>query len=213
MDGHAPLPPIPPTAIAPLASNVPAASGGGDARGAEPKQTFMPNHNEYVFVERHALQDNIILCDTKSGILLGFGALTILWCADHLLELASTKSSLSSMFSMAELTLQALGALMLIASLTFAWRVIKPRISAANDYIYWGSQVFLKSQAEFTTTIQNADPDRLATDMLHHLHVLAKICREKYANFRYATIAAEYAALFIFLSLGVSLVERLIEAK
>lgn len=180
---------------------------------AETEKPFIPTHNEYVFVERHALQDNIILCDSKCGILLGFGALTLVWCLDKLLALTGNAEGrhLISFVTLEEL-FYALAVLALFVAITFAWKVIKPRIQHTHDHIYWGSKIFTQPQADFTISIQTADPDRLAIDMLHHLHVLARICREKYANFSRAIIAAEYAGGFVLLAVCVRIIANLVRS-
>ena len=180
---------------------------------AEAEKPFMPTHNEYVFVERHALQDNIILCDAKCGILLGFGALTLLWCLDKLLALSGNGAERHLMsFATLEELLYAFAILALLVTVAFAWRVIRPRIQHSHDHIYWGSKVFTQPKTDFTIAIQKTDPDVLATDMLHHLHVLAGICRAKFANFERAIIAAQCAAGFVFLAVCVRITANFVQA-
>jgi hypothetical protein len=180
---------------------------------AEAEKPFMPTHNEYVFVERHALQDNIILYDAKCGILLAFGTITLLWCLDKLVLLTGKGPDHHlSTFATIEALLYAFAVLALLVTVIFTWKVIRPRIQHSHDHIYWGSKVFTQSQKDFTIAIQKADQDVLAIDMLHHLHVLAGICREKFANFERAIIAAQCAAGFIFLAVCVQVTANLIQA-
>src|SRR5260221_14287397 len=131
---------------------------------------FTPTHNEYVTVERHALQDNIILCDSKCGILLGFGVLILLWCLDKVLTLTGNAEGRHfTAFVALEALSYAFAVLALFVAVTFAWKVIRPRIHDIHDHIYWGSKIFTQPQADFTIAIQKADPEHLAIDMLHHL--------------------------------------------
>jgi hypothetical protein len=180
---------------------------------AEAEKPFMPTHNEYVLVERHVLQDNITLCDAKCGILLAFGTLALLWCLDKLLTLTGNVPDHHLItFATIEELLYAFAVLALLTTVIFAWKVIRPRIQHSQDHMYWGSKVFTQSQTDFTIAIQKADQDVLATDMLHHLHVLAGVCREKFANFERAIIAAQYAAGFILLAVCVQVTANLVQA-
>jgi len=177
---------------------------------AEADKAFLPTHNEYIALERHVLQDNITLCDTKSGILLGFSALVILWCFDRLSEAAQHWSA--SLFLMKlEAILYGIAVLALLATIIFAWRVVKPRIRPSEDHIFWDSKIFRESETIFASRIQCAAPDALATDMLRHLHVLGGICREKFANFRRATISAQFSALIVFMAVCTRVAARLID--
>lgn len=176
---------------------------------AETEKTFMTNHSEYVSVERHVLQDNIILCDTKCGILLGFGALILLWCLDKVLTLSENAGG-PIFLTLAQAIFYGLATISLLVTISFTWRVIRPRIRQYDDHIYWGSKFFLQSREDFVIGIHGADQDALANDMLCHLHILAGICRDKFKNFGRAVIAAELSALFVFLAVSARIAANFI---
>ena len=177
---------------------------------AEAEKGFNATHNEYVTVERHALQDNIILCDSKCGILLGFGALILLWCMDKLLALTERSEGYQRIL---EEVLYGCAIVALLIAVTFAWRVIKPRIHHSHDHIYWGSKIFKQSADDFALTVQNADSDRLTVDMLNHLHILAKICCQKYENFARAVMAMQFAGGFVILAVCVQIGKNFIAPR
>jgi hypothetical protein len=179
---------------------------------AEAAKPITHNHHGYIEFERHTFQDNIILCDAKSGILLGFGALVVLWCLDKLLTLGEGGPELPPVLATAETILYVAAIVALIATIGLTWRVIRPRISQADDYIYWGSKVFQQSEAAFITDIQTADWAVLDRDMLRQLHVLAGICRNKYANFRRAVMAAEISAALLLVALLIKVAANLVHA-
>lgn len=159
---------------------------------------FLPAHNEYVSFERHVLQDNIILCDAKSGALLGAGAVVMVWCVERFVNAAVEKS----LYSRFEAGALGVAILAIIVTMYFAWRVIKPRFVTSNDddHIFWASRTFDISEAAFTDRIQSAKPEVLAADMIRHLYILAGVCRRKFAYFRSATMAAQVAFVFVVLA-------------
>lgn len=182
-----------------------------ERRMVEAENTYTTTHNEYVTVARHALQDNITLCDSKCGILLGFGAVVLLWCLDKVLTLTGDTAPRGLLaVSSLEKLLYGSAVIALLITVIFAWKVIKPRIHHGHDHIYWGSRIFTQPQADFTIAVQKADPNHLAVDMLNHLHTLARICREKYANFALALVAAQFAGGFVVLAFSVQVGENLL---
>jgi hypothetical protein len=178
---------------------------------AETEKSFLPTHNEYVSLERQVLQDNIILCDTKCGILLGFSAIVLLWCVDKVPTL-SDKMRVAIFPTLAEAIFYTFAILALLVTIAFTWKVIRPRIRQSDDYIYWGSKVFERSEADFSIGIQEADQEVLASDMIRHLHILARVCRDKFANFRRAVIAAELSAVFVLLAVCVGIAANFVRA-
>jgi len=177
------------------------------------KPSYQATMSEYLVVERHVLQDNIILCDTKCGILLAFSALIIQWCLDNVLTLSGYKGAgLPLVCARIEMVLYAFAVLSLFVTIGFTWRVIRPRIRTTDDHIFWGAKFFNQSEEAFMQTIQNVKGDVLAKDMLHHLHVLAGICREKFENFRCAAIAAELSAGFVLLAVSAELAAKFIRS-
>lgn len=152
-------------------------------------------HAEYIVFERHVLQDNIILCDTKAGILLAFAALIALRCLDkiHVFLRSSSNPQL-----LVPGTLYVFALLSVLLTVYFAWKAIRPRIRQVQDYIFWGASTFKKSRSTFATEVEGLEDNILAESMLQYLHTLASICGEKFNHFRHAVITAEFSAvLFI----------------
>lgn len=159
----------------------------------ETETNFSATRAEYLLFERYVLQDNIILCDAKSGILVGFAVVTLLWCFDRLREGVAGGEIEGGVL------LFGIPMLALFVVIVFGWRAIKPRIKRGNDYVYWGSKAFAGSEQEYIAAIGSAEPGVLAADMLRHLHIQASICREKFDNFERALIAAQFAGLLLLL--------------
>jgi Family of unknown function (DUF5706) len=179
--------------------------------GEEKNPSYQATMSEYLVVERHVLQDNIILCDTKCGILLAFSALIIEWCLDKVLTLSGYNvAGLPLVFARIEMVLYAFAVLSLFVTIGFTWRVIRPRLRTTDDHIFWGAKFFNQSEEAFMQTIQNVKGEVLGKDMLRHLHVLAGICRDKFQNFRCAAIAAEFSTGFVLLAVSAELAEKFI---
>lgn len=132
---------------------------------------------------RGALQDNIILCDQKSGILLAFGSAVILFCVQALGDVSSKADWIERIRSVL-LMVSAIG---FAAACYFALMSVAPRIrKTPDDNIFWGSRVYDASAEDYIARYHDADPDQEMTDKLRHLHTLAGICRDKYAAFRHS---------------------------
>lgn len=164
-------------------------------------------HHDYLSFERHVLQDNIVLCDTKSGILLGAGAVVIVWCLDQLEKVTGAIQQM----------LYSLAIIAIMFTMYFAWNVIKPRIRRCDDHVFWESKLFQGSESEFTARIQSTESALFATDMIRHLHILADVCCRKFANLQRAAIAAKAAFLFVILAvcapLLLPIVQRLLDSS
>ncbi len=133
---------------------------------------------------RGALQDNIILCDQKSGILLAFGSAMILFCVQALGEVPIRQADWIERIRDFLLMLSAAG---FGASCCFALMSVAPRIrKTPDDNIFWGSRAYDTTAEDYIARFHDADPEQEMTDKLRHLHTLAGICREKYAGFGHA---------------------------
>jgi len=162
------------------------------------EQSQEPIHPEYVTVERHVLQDNITLIDTKSVFLMGLAGLLMVHCLDKLDLLVHMRHDQGLHFPLVmEISLgcYAVALLAFFATAYFTWYVVKPRVTNTNDFVFWGSEVFLKNEADFVNTIETTTPFDFGLHFLRHLYVLARICRSKYAYFARATRSAEVALL------------------
>lgn len=160
---------------------------------SELAHTFFPANPDYVSVERHVLQDNINLIDAKSGILMALSGGFIARCLDKFFELANAPAL--GLVSTASLTLYAISAIGFFLSAYFTWFVLKPRVTKTNDLVYWGSEAFRENQAQFVERIEATDPSEFRLHFLRHLHILARICRQKYRFFGHAVFFAQISLL------------------
>ena len=152
--------------------------------------------DEFVVFERHVLQDNILLCDAKSGILVTFAA-GVLWrCVQAVADFVIPDPGLLGYVQYLYLILYILAVPAWLVTAYWALRTVRPRIRPTEDHIYWGAPLFLKSPDEFVAGIRGAAPDALMDGMLRHLHTLGAICRDKYGCFHKAVRATEVAAIF-----------------
>lgn len=132
---------------------------------------------------RGALQDNIILCDQKSGILLAFGSAMILFCVQAFGEPALKTEWAEG----AHNGLMLLATVGFVGSCYYALMSVAPRIrKAPDDHIFWGSKAYDSTVEEYIARYRDADPNEEMSDKLRHLHTLAGICRDKYAGFKHA---------------------------
>lgn len=159
---------------------------------------------DFVALERDVLQDNIILLDAKTGALLALAGLLLFRCLDRLSGILS-----GSLFAPHPLVhwrkdvalVILVAAIVSIAATTMAaWLAIRPRIVRVNDYIYWGSKIYLTHAAEFISAIKAADAETIEDDMLRMLHTLAGICRKKHAAFEHAVRATEISLVLVVCS-------------
>jgi len=150
------------------------------------------SHPDYVTVEQHVLQDNINLVDAKSGILMAISGGLIARDLDKFFEMATSRSGIAATTS-----LIFYGAALVGFFLTgyFTWFVLRPRLIKTNDYVYWGSDAFLGSEANYIDIVSTASPGELRRHFLHHIYVLAVVCRKKFTFFVRAMQAAEISLL------------------
>jgi hypothetical protein len=147
---------------------------------------------DYVTVEQRVLQDNINLVDAKSGILMAISGGLIARDLDKFFELATARGGIATTAS-----LIFYGAALTGFFLTayFTWFVLRPRLVKTNDYVYWGSDAFLRGEKNYIDTVGAASADELRRHFLHHIYVLALICRKKFAFFVSAMRSAEISLL------------------
>jgi hypothetical protein len=157
--------------------------------------------DRFVEFERGVLQDNILLCDTKAGLLLAFTGAMVVFCVDAIAnahEAASAHNSLLS-FGVKALFWAAAGAF--LVSSHYSLTTVLPRIVRAKaDYIFWESPVFKLSPDEYVTTMRNLDPEVAHDDKLRHLHIIAGICRNKFRHFQIAMRLGRIAFLALILA-------------
>jgi hypothetical protein len=151
--------------------------------------------------ERSVLQDNIILCDTKCGVLLAFTGAMVILSLDALQHLvASTR--LSEVATYAGAGVFVLAALGFLVSCGFSLATVMPRIrkDAPQDHIFWESEAFKKPVAEYVAAMNSLNIDVEHNEKLVHLHTLARVCRGKFSSLRHAMNSAIVG--FAFLVIG-----------
>jgi hypothetical protein len=158
-------------------------------------------HERFADFERAVLQDNIILCDAKMGILVAFAGAMVIYCIDMAGRSGALRGG-SSWISAAEAWGFAAAAVGFFVTCAFALVAIAPRVrphQAEDDYIFWSARVFRQPLPAFLDEMHGLDVQVEHENKLRHLHVLAGVCRDKFAHLRLAMSAA--AATFVLLVL------------
>lgn len=144
-------------------------------------------HETFADFERAVLQDNIILCDAKSGILLTFTGAVVIFCLNSV-NLVPEPHRIAAWASLAE-TLGFIGAAAsCLISCAFSFATIKPRIQRENadDHIFWEAPAFKLPVEKYVAQMHALDVRSAHNEKLRHLHTLAKVCRNKYAHLEHA---------------------------
>lgn len=149
------------------------------------RQLLHERFSDFSDFERSVLQDNIVLCDQKAGVLLAFSGAMVIFCLDALAEPISGRR-LGPWAGYAGSAALAAAALAFLVSCVFSLATVMPRLrrNAADDHIFWESSVFKLPAAEYVEAMRKLDPEVERDEKLRHLHTLAGICRAKFANFR-----------------------------
>lgn len=143
-------------------------------------------HERFADFERAVLQDNIVLCDAKSGILLAFSGAMIVFCVDTFVTLQRAHAALPHQLA---LGLFPLAALAFLVACHFSLTTVAPRLRRAHvksDHIFWEAPVFRLSEQAYIAEMEKLDVESEWYDKLRHLHMLAGICRTKFGHFRIA---------------------------
>lgn len=147
--------------------------------------------------ERGVLQDNISLCDAKSGVLLAFSGGMVIFCVD---AFVTAHQAASHSISVTE-ALVALAGVTFLVSCHFTLTTVAPRlVRGRDDRIFWESSVFKLSPEGYVAAMEALDPQAHQRDMLHHLHTLAGICRSKFRHFTWAIRISQIG--FVLLVIG-----------
>lgn len=177
-----------------------AARGGHrDERFSKVEAAFL--HERFADFERAVLQDNIMLCDAKMGILVAFAGAMVIYCIDRAGHTGALRGG-SSWISSVEAWGYAAASVGFFFTCAFALAAIAPRVrphQVANDYVFWGAPVFRLPIGPFLEEMHNLAVEVEHENKLRHLHVLASVCRDKFAHLRLAMHAA--AGAFVLLVL------------
>jgi hypothetical protein len=147
--------------------------------------------------ERGVLQDNIILCDGKSGVLLAFGGAMVIFCVDTFVELQHhtvrfdlLREALALLFVVA--------AFAFLVSCHFALTTVVPRLRRGKvDHIFWEAPVFSLPEERYVETMRQLDVSTAWNDKLRHLHMLAGICKRKFSHFQVAIRLAQVGFILL----------------
>jgi hypothetical protein len=140
--------------------------------------------DQFAEFERAVLQDNIILCDQKSGILLAFAAALILVCLDGFNAPELKHAGLLAKGSRGLLVVSALS---FLVCCYFALSTVIPRIrKGPDDHIFWESPVFKLPVEQYVERFRNMDVVLERDNRLRYLHTMASICRTKFRHFALA---------------------------
>jgi len=159
-----------------------------------------PSHERFMDFERAVLQDNIILCDAKSGVLLAFSGGLVIFCID---AFVAAHQAAGRSISITEVLL-ALAGLAFLVSCHFTLTTVVPRlVRGRDDHIFWESSVFKLPVETYVAAMEALDPDVERRDMLRHLHMLSGICRTKFWHFGCAIRIAQLGfVLLVMAELG-----------
>jgi len=150
--------------------------------------------------ERGVLQDNIILCDSKSGVLLAFAGAMAIFCVDTFVTL-QRGAPVRDVAREVPIGLFLVAALAFIVSCHFALTTVAPRIRRGKpDHIFWEAPVFSLSEDQYVAEMRQLDVSTGWSDKLRHLHMLAGICKTKFSRFRIAIKLAQAGFLVLVLA-------------
>jgi hypothetical protein len=158
-------------------------------------------HERFADFERGVLQDNIILCDAKMGILVAFAGAMVIYCID-MAGRSGVLRRTSSWISTAEAWGFAAAAIGFLVTCAFALAAIAPRVRPHQvnaDYVFWGARAYRQPLPAFLEEMHGLDVEVEHENKLRHLYILAGVCRDKFAHLRLAMGAA--AAAFVLLVL------------
>ncbi len=154
-------------------------------------------HERFADFERAVLQDNIILCDAKSGVLLAFSSAMVVFCIDAFVGGRNgggwLHHSANALFLLA-------GAGFLVAC-HFSLTTVLPRLHrGGDDHIFWEAPIFRLPVETYVERMAALDVVLERRDKLTHLHMLAGICRTKFAHFQLSIRFGQAAFIVLVLA-------------
>ena len=164
---------------------------------------YPPARERNMDFERGVLQDNIILCDAKSGVLLAFAGGMVIFCLEAVVSARRAAGPAPTLTTI----LLLLAAAGFLASCHFSLTTILPRLMQGDeDHIFWESSIFKLPLDAYFKAMEALDAETERMEKLRHLHRLAGICRAKFSHFNRAVRIAQAA----FVVLVVAELSRLI---
>jgi predicted LPLAT superfamily acyltransferase len=153
--------------------------------------------DQFAAFERGVLQDNIILSDQKSGILLAFSGAMVIFCIEAISSPHAANHALNYPVATID-ALYLLAALGFLVSCHFSLTTVFPRIRhGRDDHIFWESSLYRLPADEFVARLRAIDVAAARDDKSRHIHTLAGICRDKFAHFRRSIQFAQGAFLLL----------------
>lgn len=156
-------------------------------------------HERFADFERGVLQDNIILCDAKSGVLLAFDGAMVIFSVDAFVghhegaDLFASHALATGLFMLA--------ALLFLFSCHFSLTTVVPRIRrGGQDRIFWEADIFRQPVEDYVNQMESIDNRVEHRDKLRHLHMLAGICRAKFRHFLLAMRFGQVGFLVLVLA-------------
>ena len=141
-------------------------------------------HERFADFERAVLQDNIVLCDAKSGVLLAFGGAMVIFCIDAFVN--GRGVGMGGLWHAAN-ALFLVSAVGFLVSCHFSLTTVIPRLRrGSDDHIFWEAPVFDLPVEAYVKKMEALDVVMERRDKLGHLHMLAGICRTKFNHFQLA---------------------------
>ena len=146
-------------------------------------------HERFADFERGVLQDNIVLCDIKSGALLAFASAMVIFCIDAFVGGRGVGWTLHSLTNLLFL----LAAAAFLFACHFSLTTVLPRLhrERGDDHIFWEAPIFDLSLDDYVDAMDRLERSVERRDKLSHLHMLAGICRSKYRHFQRAIRTAQ----------------------
>ncbi len=141
-------------------------------------------HERFADFERAVLQDNIVLCDAKSGVLLAFDGAMVIFCID---AFVGGRDGGFALLHQAANALFLVSAAAFLVSCHFSLTTVLPRLRRGrDDHIFWEAPIFDLPVERYVEQMERLDVVMERRDKLCHLHMLAGICRTKFAHFQRA---------------------------
>ena len=148
----------------------------------------------FVDFERSVLQDNIILFDTKAAAVLAFSGVMVLYSIDTLVTFHVGAGPRAALVATVARVLLAASAAGFLVSAMFSLSTVRPRVArGAEGHVFWDSAVYHLPLADYLKAMKALDPAQARDEKLRHLHLLARICRNKIRDFRASLYVAEAA--------------------
>jgi hypothetical protein len=157
-------------------------------------------HERFADFERGVLQDNIILCDAKSGVLLAFNGAMVIFCLDTFVS-AHGASAGAGFLRHAANALFLVAAAAFLASCHFSLTTVLPRLRRGReDHIFWEAPAFRMPVERYVDQMEALDNETERRDKLRHLHMLAGICKTKFNHFELAIRLGQAAFIVLVLA-------------